>query len=249
MNTYTHKELVELMRKQITTSPKKAIAALLRIYENQRVDEKSYHSVYYKNGIGFKPQDVKVLSSMAEQAIHNKKMGKENLLTEKQVNWLLKLIAKYAGQLVEGSIAEGKILKLKKGEYINLSNFLNKIKDTLSQYGYDYSTSFKRTCNDDFYCFSCLNFGDKCSSVYVSGNVRTDYLAIEYDNVVYSFLPSGKHSFSVNTISYKAEDIDKFNFKNLSQWAEAQFNLLQLYKKCEKEKLMNKKLSNMKKDF
>lgn len=118
MNTYTHKELVELMRKQITTSPKKAIAALLRIYENQRVDEKSYRSVYYKNGIGFKPQDVKVLSSMAEQAIHNKKMGKENLLTEKQVNWLLKLIAKYAGQLVEGSIAEGKILKLKKGEYI-----------------------------------------------------------------------------------------------------------------------------------
>lgn len=64
--------------------------------------------------------------------------------------------------------------------------------------------------------------------------------------VVYSFLPPGKHSFSVNTISYKAEDIDKFNFKNLSQWAEAQFNLLQLYKKCEKEKLMNKKLSNMK---
>lgn len=48
MNTYTHKELVELMRKQITTSPKKAIAALLRIYENQRVDEKSYRSVYYK---------------------------------------------------------------------------------------------------------------------------------------------------------------------------------------------------------
>lgn len=74
-------------------------------------------------------------------------------------------------------------------------------------------------------------------------------ISIEYDNVVYSFLPSGKHSFSVNTISYKAEDIDKFNFKNLSQWAEAQFNLLQLYKKCEKEKLMNKKLSNMKKDF
>ena len=81
MNTYTHKELVELMRKQFTTSPKKAIAALLRIYENQRVDEKSYRSVYYKNGIGFKPQDVKVLSSMAEQAIRNKKMGKENLLT------------------------------------------------------------------------------------------------------------------------------------------------------------------------
>lgn len=138
---------------------------------------------------------------------------------------------------------------MKRNEYKELSNFLNKIKDTLSKYGYDYHTSFKCTCNDDFYCFSCLNFGDKCSSIFVSGNVRTDYLAIEYDNVVYSFLPSGKHSFSVNTISYKAEDIDKFNFKNLSQWAEAQFNLLQLYKKCEKEKLVNNKLANIKKDF
>lgn len=139
---------------------------------------------------------------------------------------------------------------MKKDEYTNLSNFLNKIKDTLSKYNYDYSTSFKRTCNDDFYCFSCLNFGtEKCSSVYVSGNVRTGYLSIEYDSMVYSFLPSGKHSFSVNTASYKSVNIDKFNFQILSQWAEAQFNLLQFYKKCEKEKLMNKKLSNMKKDF
>ncbi|MBO7210273.1 MAG: hypothetical protein J6V44_04560 [Methanobrevibacter sp.] len=139
---------------------------------------------------------------------------------------------------------------MKKDEYTELSNFLNKIKDTIAKYGYDYSTNFKRTCNDSFYSFSSLNFGtEKCSSVYVSGNVRTDYLSIEYDTMVYSFLPSGKHSFSVNTASYKVEDIDKFNFQNLSQWAEAQFNLLQLYKKCEKEKLMNKKLSNMKKDF
>ena len=60
---------------------------------------------------------------------------------------------------------------------------------------------------------------------------------IDYDNVVYSFLPSGKLYFSVDTIIYKVEDIDKFNFKNLSQLAEAQFNLLQLYKKCEKETL------------
>lgn len=138
---------------------------------------------------------------------------------------------------------------MKRNEYTKLSNFLNKIKETLTKYGYDYSSSLRKNGIDDFYCFSCLNFGDKCSSVYVSGNVRTDYLAIEYDNVVYSFLPSGKHSFSVNTISYKAENIDKFNFQNLSQWAEAQFNLLQLYKKCEKEKLICKKLSNMKKDF
>lgn len=139
---------------------------------------------------------------------------------------------------------------MKKDEYTKLSNFLNKLKDTIAKYGYDYSTNFKRTCNDSFYSFSSLNFGtEKCGSVYVSGNVRTGYLSIEYDTMVYSFLPSGKHSFSVNTASYKVEDTDKFNFQILSQWAEAQFNLLQLYKKCEKEKLMNKKLSNMKKDF
>lgn len=137
---------------------------------------------------------------------------------------------------------------MKKDEYTNLRNFLNKIKDTLSKYGYVYSTSFKRTCNDDFYSFSCLNFGDKSSSVYVNGNVRTGYLSIEYDTMVYSFLPSGKHSFSVDPNSYKV-DIDKFNLQNLSQWAEVQFNLLQLYKKCEKEKLMYKKLYNMQKDF
>ena len=133
-----------------------------------------------------------------------------------------------------------------KDEYTKLNNFLNKIKDTLTVYGYDFTTNFKRTCNDDFYSFSCLYFGDKSSSVYITGNVRTVYLYIDYDSIGYSFLPSGKHSFSVDTFRYKVEDIDKFNFKNLSKWAEAQFNLLQLYKKCEKEKLVNKKLSNMK---
>lgn len=139
---------------------------------------------------------------------------------------------------------------MKREEYTNLKDFLNKIKDTLTVYGYDYSTNFKRTCNDNFYSFSYLNFGNEMgSSVYVSGNVRTGYLSIEYDTIVYSFLPSGKHSFSTKSISYKVEDIDEFNFQILSKWAEVQFNLLQLYKKCEKEKLINKKLSNMKKDF
>lgn len=141
---------------------------------------------------------------------------------------------------------------MKKDEFTKISNFLNKIKDTLAKYGYEYSTTFKRTCNDEFYGFANLNFGNgQSSSVYVTGNVITVYLAIEYDTIVYSLLPTGKHSFTVNTANYaiKEEDIDKFNFQILSQWAEAQFNLLQLYKKCEKEKLVNKKLANMKKDF
>ena len=140
---------------------------------------------------------------------------------------------------------------MKKDEFTKISNFLNKIKDTLAKYGYEYSTTFKRTCNDEFYGFANLNFGNgQSSSVYVTGNVvRTGYLAIEYDTIVYSFLPTGKHSFTVNTANYVIEDTDKFNFQILSQWSETQFNLLQFYKKCEKEKLMNKKLSNMKKDF
>ncbi len=139
---------------------------------------------------------------------------------------------------------------MKKDEFTKISNFLNKIKDTLAKYGYEYSTTFKRTCNDEFYGFANLNFGNgQSSSVYVTGNVRIGYLAIEYDTMVYSFLPTGKHSFTVNTANYVIEDTDKFNFQILSQWAETQFNLLQFYKKCQKEKLICKKLSNMKKDF
>lgn len=49
---------------------------------------------------------------MAEQAI------KKGSLSEKQIKWVAKLIAKYAGQLVDGSIAEGKIGKLQKGKFI-----------------------------------------------------------------------------------------------------------------------------------
>ena len=138
---------------------------------------------------------------------------------------------------------------MKKDEYAKLSNFLDKIKDTLAKYSYYYSTTFKRTCNDDFYSFSWLDFDDKSSSVYISCNVKTGYLSIEYDTMLYSFLPTGKHSFTCKTAKYIIDDIDKFNFQILSQWAETQFNLLQLYKKCEKEKLVCKKLSNMKKDF
>lgn len=139
---------------------------------------------------------------------------------------------------------------MKKDEFTKISNFLNKIKDTLAKYGYEYSTTFKRTCNDEFYGFANLNFGNgQSSSVYVTGNVITGYLAIEYDTMVYSFLPTGKHSFTVNTANYAIEDTDKFNFQILSQWAKTQFNLLQFYKKCQKEKLICKKLSNMKKDF
>lgn len=139
---------------------------------------------------------------------------------------------------------------MKKDEFTKISNFLNKIKDTLAKYGYEYCTSFKRTCNNEFYGFANLNFGNgQSSSVYVTGNVITGYLAIEYDTMVYSFLPTGKHSFTVNTANYVIEDTDKFNFQILSQWAETQFNLLQFYKKCQKEKLICKKLSNMKKDF
>ena len=144
-------------------------------------------------------------------------------------------------------------MRMSKDRYAKIckySTFLNKVKDTLSKYGYSYTSSFRRTCNDDFYSFSGLQFGEeKTGSVYIRGNIVTDYLSIEYDTMVYSFLPTGKHSFSFSTARYVIEDTDKFNFKILSKWAEAQFNILQLYKKCEKEKLVCKKLAKMKKDF
>ena len=113
MKTYnSYKELVETMRMQITTKPNQTVAALIRIYKNQWADEKKTKEVLFTNGIGFKPQDSRILSSMAEQAI------RKGTLSAKQIKWVADLIGKYAGQLVDGSIAEGKIKKIKKGMYV-----------------------------------------------------------------------------------------------------------------------------------
>lgn len=109
MATYTSIEsLISKMKVQITTKNEQTVKALMRIYENQTYDEKQTDNVIHYNGIGFIPQDARLLSSMANFKIKN------GFLTEKQIKMIQPIMAKYAGQLVKGAIAEGKIRKVGK---------------------------------------------------------------------------------------------------------------------------------------
>ena len=109
MATYTSIEaLLSKLKVQITTKNEQTVKALLRIYANQTHDEKQSENTVYRNNVGFIPQDAKLLSSMANFKIKN------GFLTEKQIKLIQPMIAKYAGQLVRSSIAEGKIRKVGK---------------------------------------------------------------------------------------------------------------------------------------
>lgn len=67
--------------------------ALLRIYANQERDEQQFATVTQRNGVGFVPADAKLLSSLAEQVIANRR------LSPRQWEILYKRMPKYAGQL------------------------------------------------------------------------------------------------------------------------------------------------------
>lgn len=103
---YTTKEqLVNVLKEQIASNPNQAKKALLRVYQNQTSDEKRTQSVRIYNNIGFTPVDADFLSSLAEC------LRTRGTLSEKQTTYLQKIMPKYARQLVEGSLAEGKIVK------------------------------------------------------------------------------------------------------------------------------------------
>lgn len=86
-------------------------AALVRIFENQTRDEQVSESTNRFNGIGFTGSDAKFLTSLAKQ------YQRKGFISDKQDIYLRRKIVKYAGQLVRGSIAEGKIKK-ENGKYV-----------------------------------------------------------------------------------------------------------------------------------
>lgn len=104
--SFTSKEaLIEKMRLQITRDERMAARALIRIYDNQVADEKQARDVKYRNGVGFVPQDAKLLSGIARWVLAG------HTLTEKQFDAVKDRIAKYAGQLVDQAIRRGLIVK------------------------------------------------------------------------------------------------------------------------------------------
>lgn len=105
MEFKSKKEIKEAIREVITSNPKKALQALVRIYDNQTAGEQSSGLVTDYNGIGFTGTDSQILTSLAQQ------YQRKGYLSEKQMNIVFKKIGKYAGQLTEQAIANGLYVK------------------------------------------------------------------------------------------------------------------------------------------
>ena len=103
------KEIVEKLRKQIAEKDSTAIHTLMFVFDKQVEDEQDHEVVKYHNGVGFKPQDAKMGSSFA------KWYKEKGFFTAKQLNVVKRMVAKYAGQVVEAKIGDGAIVKEKDG--------------------------------------------------------------------------------------------------------------------------------------
>lgn len=98
-------QLVDILKAQLATRPRQAIKGLMRIYANQTESEQASGGVIVNNGIGFVHVDSEILTSFAKQ------YEKKGSLSEKQMAILYKKMPKYAGQLIDSALAEGKIFK------------------------------------------------------------------------------------------------------------------------------------------
>ena len=109
---FTSKDsLVKALKEQLATNEKRAIEGLLRIYSFQTSEEKCEGCTKEFNGMGFSSIDSDILSSFAEQ------YTTKGWLSPKQMNVVKKHMPKYASQLINLLIVNGKIVK-ENGEYV-----------------------------------------------------------------------------------------------------------------------------------
>ena len=138
MAIYTNKDvMVQTLKKRIGSDRQTAWKALKRIYENQTRDEQRQKTTKEDNGVGFTSLDAQFLTSLAVQYIDR------GFLSEKQTSFLFTLMPKYAKQLVNGSIAEGKIVH-KYGKYFTA-------KSDLVQYETELAKENERRVKTDLY--------------------------------------------------------------------------------------------------
>ena len=103
---YTTKaQLVSALRTQLTKNSDRAIKALMTLFDYQTQDEQVEGKTKHSNGVGFMQRDDRILTSLA---LFYRDRG---FLTQAQINILISRISKYAGQLVNHSIAKGMIKK------------------------------------------------------------------------------------------------------------------------------------------
>ena len=110
---YTSKKsLVDSMKVQLE-KPEVALRAMVRVYKNQTKAEQGRRETICKNGVGFTGSDAEILSVFSGLLIHGYS------LSEKQTALAVRRMKKYARQLVEGSIKEGKIFHYNGKYYTN----------------------------------------------------------------------------------------------------------------------------------
>lgn len=105
-------EIVEKLRKQIETKDSTAIHTLMFVFDRQIEDERQQETVKYCNSMGFKPQDAKRGSYFA------KWYNDKGFFTAKQIAYVKRIVAKYAGQVVEAKICSGEISRLGRSEWV-----------------------------------------------------------------------------------------------------------------------------------
>ena len=104
-------QLVVALRDQLSTNSSQALKALVVLFNRQTEDEKAEEHTRHFNEVGFNHNDAKFLTSVAKQYLNS------GHLTPNQIEWVMKLVPKYAGQLVRNSISSGKIRK-ENGYYV-----------------------------------------------------------------------------------------------------------------------------------
>lgn len=94
MATITKAQIKEFVRNQLGSNKAWAIKGLLKIYEFQTEEEKSYEATVEHNNVGFTGTDGEILSSFARQ------YKQRGFLTPKQMNLLFKKMPKYWKQII-----------------------------------------------------------------------------------------------------------------------------------------------------
>lgn len=105
MEFTSKKSLIQTLKTQIATRDNQAIKALITVFNNQTEEEQMTDNVEVYNNMGFTPFDAEFMSSLAKQYIN------KNYLSSKQLSYVKKIMPKYARQLIEQSIQDGKIIK------------------------------------------------------------------------------------------------------------------------------------------
>lgn len=104
-------QLVSVLKGQLNSKIDRAIHGLMVLYEKQTQDEQAFKRTRHDNGVGFSAFDSEFLTTLAQQ------YKTRGFLSKRQQTALMRIMPKYASQLIENSIAEGKIRK-ENGRYV-----------------------------------------------------------------------------------------------------------------------------------